>query len=117
MAPTRWWHFSSHLVLSDHEDRLMDVRFSVEFAVLGVRLPGMVILHRGEGQRSRPRLSPCWIMTLDLLFGCTRCTFTLKDLENPSIHTIAALKVKKKTVYTSRISGWTPPTVAEARSS
>ena len=90
MAPTRWWHFSSHLVLSDHEDRLMDVRFSVEFAVLGVRLPGMVILHRGEGQRSRPRLSPCWIMTLDLLFGCTRGVFVLNDHQNPIIHTISS---------------------------
>ena len=110
MALTAWWHFSLQLVLSDHVDRLTDEHILVEYAVFGVRLPDMVIHHRGDGRRCRPLLSPCWLMTLDLIFGCTRCTFTLKDPENPSIHTISALKVQKKTDYISRISGCTPTT-------
>lgn len=62
MAPRRWWHFSSHLVLSDHVDRLTDVRFSVDYAVIGVRLPGMVMLHLGDGGRAACLLSACWLM-------------------------------------------------------
>ena len=62
MAPTRCWHFSSHLVLSDHVDRLTDVDLLVDYAVLGVRLPGMVMLHRGDGGSAARLLSACWLM-------------------------------------------------------
>ena len=56
-----WWQVLSHLVLSDHVDWLADEGYSVDYAVLGVRLPSMVILYRGDGQRCHPLLSVCWI--------------------------------------------------------
>ena len=83
MAPRRWWHFSSHLVLSDHVDWLTDVLVLVDYAVLGVRLPGMVMIHRGDGGHAASLLSACWLITLHLLFVATLLGFIVNDLTNP----------------------------------
>ena len=110
MAPSGLAATSSHLVLSDHADRLTDVRVWAAYALHGVRLPGMVMHHRGDGRCSVLVLSPCWLK----VNGCdptpAGCDSLLNDPENPSIHTVAVLNSQNFSEYTPRASAWGPMT-------
>ena len=52
-APTGWTQTSSTLVQSEHVDRLTVVPTMAERATRGVRVPGLVMIHRGGGAAAR----------------------------------------------------------------
>ena len=61
----------------------MDARLLVDFALIGVRLPDMVVLLQHDGQRRRLRLSACWLTGKGVATCFDVLATSLNDLENP----------------------------------
>ena len=60
-APSDWTQTSSMLVQPEHVDRLTIDTTKAERATRGVRVPGMVMIHRGGGGCPARRSAACWL--------------------------------------------------------